>query len=83
MFASHFELWLLPARVEQLQSSCESARGTSMGSCGAVGEGTMTQEPVVAARGEIRQKAIPVLAHYGTSYAFFDEVGALMEVGCR
>jgi hypothetical protein len=62
IFASRFKRWLLAERIEQLQSSCEPVK-----------EGTMTQEPVVATRGVIRRAEIPLLAHYGTSYALFDE----------
>jgi hypothetical protein len=43
----------------------------------------MTQKPLVTARGGIWQEVMPVLAHHGTSYTFFDEVDALMKTGCR
>ncbi len=33
----------------------------------------MTQEPVVASRGVVRQAEIPPLANHGTSYALFNE----------
>jgi hypothetical protein len=36
-------------------------------------EQTMTQEPVVAARVVIRPAENPLLSHYGTPYALFDE----------
>ncbi len=74
MFASRFKRWLLAERIEQLQSSCEPGGTEYQQPQGEpVKEGTMTQEPVIAARGEVRRAEIPLLANYGTSYALFDE----------
>ncbi len=74
MFASPLKRWLIAERIEQLRSSYEPG-GTEhrQPRSKPVREGTMTQEPVVAARGVIRRAEIPLLAHYGTSYALFDE----------
>ena len=72
--ASRFKGWLLAERIEQLQSSYEPAGAEHQQPQGEpVREETMTQEPVVAARGVIRREEIPLLAQYGTSYALFDE----------
>ncbi len=75
MFASRFKRWLLAERIEQLQGSYEPGSTEHQQPKGElVREGTMTQEPVVAARGGvIRRAEIPLLARYGTSYAPFDE----------
>ena len=74
MFASRFKRWLLAERIEQLQGSYEPGRTEHQQPKGElVKEATMTQEPVVAARGGvIRRAEIPLLARYGTSYAPFD-----------
>ncbi len=65
---------MLAEHIEQLQSSYEPAGAKhQQPQDEPVSEGTMTQEPVVAARGVIRRAEIPLLAHYGTSYALFDE----------
>ena len=74
VLASRFKGWLLAERIEQLQSSYEPAGAEHQQPQGEpVREETMTQEPVVAARGVIRREEIPLLAQYGTSYALFDE----------
>ena len=71
---SRFKRWLLAERIEQLQSSYEPAGAEHQQPQGElVREGTMTQGPVVAARGVIRQEEMPLLAQYGTPYALFDE----------
>ncbi len=74
VLASRSKRWLLAERIEQLQSSYEPASAQHQQPQGEpVREETMTQEPVVAARGVIRREEIPLLAQYGTSYALFDE----------
>ncbi len=74
MFASRFKRWLLAERLEQLQSSYEPAGAEhQQPQHEPIRDGTMTQEPEVAARGVIRRAEIPLLAHYGTSYGLFDE----------
>jgi hypothetical protein len=74
MFASRCKRWLLAECIEQLQSSYEPAGTQHQQPQGErVWEGTMTQEPVVAARGVIRREESPLTVHYGTSYALFDE----------
>jgi hypothetical protein len=60
MFASRFKRWLLAERIEQLQISYEPAGAEhQQPQDEPVREGTMTQEPVVAARGVIRGKRYP------------------------
>ena len=50
MFASRFKRWLLAERIEQLQSSYEPAGAEhQQPQREPIREGTMTQEPVVAA----------------------------------
>jgi hypothetical protein len=74
VLASRFKRWLLAERIEQLQSSYEPAGAQHQQPQGElVREGTMTREPMVAARGVIRREEMSLLAQYGTSYALFDE----------
>ncbi len=74
VFAPRFKRWLLAERIEQLQSSYEPASAQHQQPQGEpVREETMTQEPVVAARGAIRREEMLLLTQYGTSYGLFDE----------
>ena len=82
VFASHFKLWLLPWRVEQLQRSRESARDVNGLVRGRRGRNDEARAGGRCARRDPAERDA-VLAHYGTSYAFFDEVDASVEVGCR
>ncbi len=67
MFASRFKRWLLRSSYEPGGTEHQQPKGEL------VREGTMTQEPVVAARGVIRREEMPLLTQYGTSYGLFDE----------
>jgi hypothetical protein len=76
-FATWLKRWLLAEYIELLGGSYEHSDQEHQQPQGELASGrTLSPEPVVAARGEIRLQEVPLLAHYGTSYALFDEWSA-------
>src|SRR3954466_16352091 len=73
-FATRIKRWPLAERIELLGGPHELGDQEHQQPQGEPVSGrTLSPEPVVAARGEIRRQEVPLLARYGTSYALFDE----------